>query len=210
MSIPNTIMTAVKKPIAIYIGSSTDLPPALFYPEYDWVFITSDGTGYWRDHLPALETIEGFMQELAQQVHCVSHEGNVITCNRFDGSRIVKIFYATKFPELSEACIAAIADARVCWLSGWGPNASQRDTLRKLCPRLETCVVDGSTFQARISGLRLVEVPEYVAGDFGGIEVCRGYSKNTYPGFAKRAQDVGWPIVWPSERSTIVSHLYSK
>ena len=47
-------MTAVKKPIAIYIGSSTDLPPALFYPEYDWVFITSDGTGYWRDHLPAL------------------------------------------------------------------------------------------------------------------------------------------------------------
>ena len=208
MSIPNTITTAV------YIGSSTDLLPAFIYPEFDWVYITSDGTGYWSETpSSALETIDGFVHELDQRVPHgtrVSYQGNVITCNRFDGSRIVKIFYATKFPELSEACIAAIADARVCWLSGWGPNASQRDTLRKLCPRLETCVVDGSTFQARISGLRLVEVPEYVAGDFGGIEVCRGYSKNTYPVFAKRAQDVGWPIVWPSERSTIVSHLYSK
>ena len=187
------------KPTAVYLGSSTDLIPALFYLEYNWVYITSDGTGYW-DDTPSfgLETIDSFVHELALQVPHgarVSREGNVITCNRFDGSRIVQIFYATKFPALSEACIAAIANARVCYLSGWGPNASQRDTLRKMCPRLETCVVDGSTFQSRLTDLRIVEIPEYVAGDFV-IEVCRGYSKNTYPDFAKRAQDVGWSIVW--------------
>ena len=41
---PNTITTT-----AVYLGSSIDLLPALFYPEFDWVYITSDGTGYWDD-----------------------------------------------------------------------------------------------------------------------------------------------------------------
>jgi len=199
MSIPNTIMTAVKKPIAIYIGSSTDLPPALFYPEYDWVFITSDGTGYWRDHLPALETIEGFMQELAQQVHCVSHEGNVITCKRDDGSQVVTIYYATKFPDLDDACRAAVVDARLCWFSGWAPTASQRAAIRILCPRLETCVVNGCTFQSRFADLRLVEVPEYDRNGEFMIEVKPRYAEDDYSDFVARAMRVGWSIVWNTD-----------
>jgi hypothetical protein len=56
--------------VAVYIGSSDDLPPAIFYPEYDWVFITSEGTGYWGSHLIAhrLETMEGFVTALNKQL----------------------------------------------------------------------------------------------------------------------------------------------
>ena len=178
-----------RRPVAVYIGSSADLTPALFYPEYDWVFITSDGTGYWSCHY-RLETMEGFVTALNEQLPAgarVTCDGKIITCHRIDTSRIATIFYATKFPEISERCRAAIFDARVLWMNGHVPDVS---ALRSLCPRLTDCFVNGGTWESSLRDLRLVETPNYDVYVPGIVYLFAPSAQ--YHDFRARAKRSGW------------------
>lgn len=183
-------MSAITKKVAVYLGSSTDLPPALLYPEYDWVFITSDGSGYWPATDP-LETRGGFMQDLASQLPMggrVSNNENTIRCQRADGSLIATVYYASKFPNLCTASRQSIADANVIWMSGWALDENQRLALRSICPRLDTCFVDGSTFQSRLLDLTCVEVPEYFRNARRSLQLFYGGDFD----FVARAVCAGW------------------
>ena len=137
-----------------------------------------------------LETMEGFVTALNEQLPAgarVTCDGKIITCHRIDTSRIATIFYATKFPEISERCRTAIVDARVLWMNGHVPDVS---ALRSLCPRLTDCFVNGGTWESSLRDLRLVETPNYDVYVPGIVYLFAPSAQ--YHDFRARAKRSGW------------------
>jgi hypothetical protein len=124
----------------------------------------------------------------------VTCDGQIITCHRIDTSRIATIFYATKFPEISERCRTSIVDARVLWMSGHAPDIT---ALRSLCPRLTECFVNGGTYQtwkSSLRDLRLVETPEYHVFEPGTVELFHPSARTIFQDFNARAKRSGWEV----------------
>jgi len=176
---------------ALYIGSSVDMVPALLYPEFEWTFVTSEGTGYWGASCPLetqqLETLQGFKDSISQQLPAgavVTSVGNVVTCLFAD--TCVTIYYATKFPSVSEECRERIANAVILWHIGFTIPPDMEASIREMCPHLVTTYVNGGTFQNRLRGLSCEEIPEYGYGP--PITIASGYDPAEYIDFSQRLE----------------------
>jgi len=151
-------LTEPAREVAVYVGSGPDVVPYVFFPQFDWVCVTAEGTGYWPRGCVGYEfgdsgIFAGYMTGIMQcgTVVASTHDW---TSGR---GNALWMFKGQRFPRyLSAECRRMMQYAEVIFMKGYQPDVS---FLPALCPRLRKCIRTELVEDPR--GLETVDVPCY-------------------------------------------------